>query len=612
MKSIRLSLIVYFLVLLAVALGAVSGFVYESTHRSLLSKKATLARLLQDKEASTSKLVQTQYEDRCREERAKLDEALWSQARTLASLAQSQFQWHRLRLQALYVPGLMTAGLNPNGHVLMPLWLAEGYHRPLAYRLHRIVATEIRFNEDDLPRDEDGQVTEYFQINSEWGNTWRSRSMEDRSFPFDPGTFARARFLEWKFDEVEWEPGRVLRRITLKAPVSRFRVRWGHPPPDFRRSGPQPEGPPRPPMPPERFTEGSSLGIFIHCARDTTRLDTVLAGLQTERDTRLASLRSDLDSDLTQLDAESRSTLDDLRTRLLTIALVTFAATVLGGFWLVRLGLSPLRRLSDAVSQVSEKDFRLPFEESRLPGELQPIVERLKQTLELLQRAFTREKQAAADISHELRTPLAALLTTTEVALRKPRTPDEYRELLTDCRSMGQQMSQLVERLLALARLDAGVDTLRPQEVDAAALAEQCAALVRPLAEARDLSLQVECAKPAPLLADPDKLREILTNLLHNAIEYNRPQGSVAVSVQRTNGHLDLEVRDTGIGIAPQARARIFERFFRADPSREAVGLHAGLGLAIVKGYVDLMGGTIAVDSTEGQGSTFRVQLPAS
>src|SRR5262249_34955461 len=156
------------------------------------------------------------------------------------------------------------------------------------------------------------------------------------------------------------------------------------------------------------------------------------------------------------------------------------------------LGLLPLRRLSYAVSRVSPKDFRLPFDEPHLPGELRPIVDHLNQTLEMLKRAFAREKQAAADISHELRTPLAALLTTIDVALRKPRSPEEYRELLEDCRASGQQMNQLVERLLALARLDAGVDLLRPQQVDVAMLADQCVSLVRPLAEARGLSLEVQ------------------------------------------------------------------------------------------------------------------------
>ena len=104
----------------------------------------------------------------------------------------------------------------------------------------------------------------------------------------------------------------------------------------------------------------------------------------------------------------------------------------------------------------------------------------------------------------------------------------------------------------------------------------------------------------------------MLTNLLHNAIEYNRPDGAIDLTVARQDGRLEVEVRDTGVGIGPEAKAHLFERFYRADPSRAGDGLHAGLGLAIVKGYVDLMGGAIEVESVEGQGSTFRVRLPAS
>jgi signal transduction histidine kinase len=245
-----------------------------------------------------------------------------------------------------------------------------------------------------------------------------------------------------------------------------------------------------------------------------------------------------------------------------------------------------------------------------MPSELRPIVERLTQTLDLLKRAFAREKQAAADISHELRTPLAALLTTIDVALRKNRSAEEYREMLSDCRATGKQITQLVERLLILARLDAGADTLRPRLVDVAELTEQCTTMVRPLAEARGLTLKLHRNGPAEFKTDPDKFREVVTNLLHNAIEYNRPDGSVEVALEEQPGKLQLEVRDTGIGIAPAAREQIFERFYRADPSRAAEGLHAGLGLAIVKGYVDLMGGQIRVDSAEGQGSVFRLQFP--
>jgi heavy metal sensor kinase len=340
--------------------------------------------------------------------------------------------------------------------------------------------------------------------------------------------------------------------------------------------------------------------LFIQCACDLSLLDDKVADSRAKRD-----------AELLRVDEQTDESLAASRRNLLLISLATFLATVFGGFWLVRLGLSPLHKLSVAVGRISAKDFRLPFEDRRLPQELKPIVGRLTETLDQLKRVFTREKQAAADISHELRTPLAALLTTIDVTLRKPRSSEHYRETLEECRASGQQMNLLVERLLALARLDAGVDPVRPQAVDVSELAEQCASLVRPLAEARGLELRVHRNGPAILEADPAKFREVVTNLLHNAIQYNRPHGSVDLSVERQNGNLEVEVKDTGIGISPDARQHIFERFFRADPSRSADGLHAGLGLAIVKGYVDLMGGTIAVESAEGKGSTFRVRLPA-
>src|SRR5262249_8667608 len=144
-----------------------------------------------------------------------------------------------------------------------------------------------------------------------------------------------------------------------------------------------------------------------------------------------------------------------------------------------------------AVSKVSSRDFNLSVDRETMPAELQPITEKLTGTLEQLKRAFAREKQAAADISHELRTPLAALLTTVELALRRPRTPEKYREMFVDCHVSVKYLHQIVERLLSLARLDAGVDRCKPQPVDVAQIAEQCAAVVRPLAEAQGLTLTV-------------------------------------------------------------------------------------------------------------------------
>jgi signal transduction histidine kinase len=217
-----------------------------------------------------------------------------------------------------------------------------------------------------------------------------------------------------------------------------------------------------------------------------------------------------------------------------------------------------------------------------------------------------------ADISHELRTPIASLLATIDVALRKPRTPEQYRLTLDECRGITRQLSQLVERIMTLANLDAGNARTATTRADAAEIADGCAAVMRPIAANVGLKLEVDAEGPLELDTDPDKLREVLINLLHNAVEYNKPDGRVELIGRREGDRIVLTVRDTGIGMTPEVRERIFERFFRADPSRHATGVHAGLGLAIVKEYVERLNGTIHVESEAGVGTTFRVTFPAA
>jgi signal transduction histidine kinase len=259
---------------------------------------------------------------------------------------------------------------------------------------------------------------------------------------------------------------------------------------------------------------------------------------------------------------------------------------------------------------VSEKDFRLPVNQEDLSVELLPIHDRLTDTLGALRAAFEREKQAVADISHELKTPIAALLTGAQVALRKPRTAEEYRAALEECRDTAQRLRRLVDRIMTLASLDAGNDHTTAERVDASDVATECAANVRRVAEEHGLTFSTAVDGDTELVTDPDKLREVLNNLLQNAVEYNRPGGSVGLRVSADRRAVTYEVKDTGIGMTPEVRAKIFERFYRADPSRTQTGVHAGLGLAIVKEYVDRLGGTIDVQSEPGVGSTFRVALP--
>jgi signal transduction histidine kinase len=355
------------------------------------------------------------------------------------------------------------------------------------------------------------------------------------------------------------------------------------------------------PLPPFLMDRGADLFpfVYVHCGRPKAELDGQYAQHASYRDDQLRENARETQTSLTQL-----------RVKLALIGGLTFAALAVGGWLLIGRGVAPIRKLSDAVSRVSEKDFRLPIEERDLSRELLPIHGRLTQTLDELRRAFEREKQAVADISHELKTPLAALLTSQDVSLRKPRTAEQYRATLEECRDISRQLGRLVDRIMTLASLDAGNDHTAFERVDAADVATECAIVVRPLAAAHGIALTTVIDSDAEMSTDPDKLRDVLKNLLHNAVEYNRPGGTVELRVAADRGRVTFAVRDTGIGMTPDVRGKIFERFYRADPSRTQTGVHAGLGLAIVKEYVERLGGTITVESEPGVGSTFRVTLP--
>lgn len=409
--------------------------------------------------------------------------------------------------------------------------------------------------------------------------------------PFDLEAVERDPDFEFKHDDIVIPGPGECRRVVLAG-----RLAWYGLP-----SQPPVRGGFGPLRPADRIGPDFVIRVFAHAARPLSELAQQLKSDERDRDIQLARVR-----------AETRDGLAHLRAWLGGIVGTSFLALVVGGGVIVARGLAPLHKLSHAVSRVSEKDFRLPVGPDELSRELAPIHDRLTRTFDLLRRAFAREKQAVADLSHELRTPIASLLATIDVALRKPRSPDQYRATLEDCRAIAKQLGHLVERIMTLASLDAG--TVRPAvgRADAAAVAAACGAVIRPLAEAHGLTFVAPPAPAAGLDTDPDQLREILVNLLHNAVEYNRPGGRVELHVRRHNGRVVFEVRDTGIGMTADIREKIFERFYRADPSRHATGVHAGLGLAIVKEYVDRLGGAIEVESEPGEGSTFRVAFPAA
>lgn len=628
MWSIRRSLTAYLLVLLAATLGVVGVVIDQLT-----------GRVLEARERAAVELAESRYQDRVRDERQRVDDNLLAQARTLGDVMQTQY-WVRVPQEfAKFRAGYLIAQLGGGQSPLFGAGYTAGFwHFPQppqppsqwAYPsatfgslIQHHFATNLHIDPGYLKHiDEEDRSSDYFQINTLTGRIWRSLSLETHTLPFDPKPFDHGTLVEWRYSDVQLGPNSpVIRRVVLKIPLftgqgfpSRpprmrgperergpgpDRDRDRGPPPDRNPSDRSGRAPPAPPTPTQILEAVPKL--YVQCGRPLSAIER-----------RLDMFSDDRDEDLAKIRAEISSERITLRTRIAGIGVLAFLIAAVGGPLLVGRGLSPVEKLSDAVSHVSEKDFRLPHDGRLLPAELAPIHARLTQTLDLLRRAFAREKQAVADISHELRTPIASLLATIDVSLRKPRTPEQYRTTLEDCRSIARQLGRLVERIMTLASFDAGSVQTAVALIDADELATACGAVIRPLAEAHGLTFALQSEGPVDLETDPDKLREVLINLLHNAVEYNRPGGKVSLHVRKDNQSVVFEVQDTGIGMSPEVQEKIFERFYRADSSRHSTGVHAGLGLAIVKEYMGRLNGAITVESRPDVGSTFRVTLPVA
>jgi heavy metal sensor kinase len=282
-----------------------------------------------------------------------------------------------------------------------------------------------------------------------------------------------------------------------------------------------------------------------------------------------------------------------------------------GGYWLSRRALTPVDQISREARSISAQNLSSRLVVPHTRDELQRLSETLNGMLERLEQAFRRITQFTADASHELRTPVALMRTRAELALRRPRSDEEYRETLQQILEDLQRTSFLIENLMLLARADSGAEALQRTRINMVESLDEACLEGRTLAETKQISFLAELPQsPLWIEGESNSLRRLFLILLDNAVKFTPPQGRITVSLASSDGCAVAEVRDTGIGIAPDDLPHIFERFFRADRARSRETGGAGLGLSIGQWITQAHGGTISASSKPGEGSVFRVRIP--
>jgi two-component system OmpR family sensor kinase len=304
-----------------------------------------------------------------------------------------------------------------------------------------------------------------------------------------------------------------------------------------------------------------------------------------------------------------------LLTAMLWTAPFVIAASLLVTLWLGDRSLRPMADIIDEIEAITDGRSL----HKRLGGpegyeELVRLTVTLNQMLARLERSFSTLRRFTADASHELKTPLTVLRAGIERSITHPRVPDDVMATLEETLFEVNRMAELVDSLLTLARVDEGRAPLQLETLDLRDLLAEVAETASILGEQANVDVEVVVPEePCPFRGDHGRMRQLLMNLLTNAIKYTPPEGRVTIRASRRDGSLIVTVSDTGIGIAPGDLPYIFDRFWRADPARSRTGDRpgAGLGLAISRWIAEAHGGAIEVQSRPGRGTTFTITIPA-
>jgi len=305
------------------------------------------------------------------------------------------------------------------------------------------------------------------------------------------------------------------------------------------------------------------------------------------------------------------NTLSAFRIYLLMLAPLALLVAASGGYWLSRRALAPVDAIVGTARQIGGTNLDSRLKQLHTGDELERLSNTLNEMLDRIEGAFRRVTQFTADASHELRTPVSLIRTEAELALRRSRDGEQYKESLQHILREAERTTALIEELLTLARADSGSESLKMHPLNVRDALRDVAEGWRPVATMCNLEFRDKLeVGELFVIGDETALRRVVNILLDNAFKFTAAPGIVDLSLKQKDDKVVITVRDSGVGIAPEEQGKIFERFYRVDKVRSRETQGAGLGLSIAQWIVQQHGGTLRVESELGKGSAFRVELP--
>lgn len=310
------------------------------------------------------------------------------------------------------------------------------------------------------------------------------------------------------------------------------------------------------------------------------------------------------------LDQMTESLAGFRRVALAILVMSPLAAIGLGGF-LARRSLRPVRRIIETARSIGTRDLRTRLVLSGTGDEMDQLSSTLNSMLDRIEQKVREIQRFTANASHELKTPLTALRGNAELALSRERSREELRLVVEENIAQYERLQRIAEDLLLLARIDAHDINLERKPVSLDAVLEDVRDLYAPIAEEKELHFVVEKPQGLVVVGDGGRLRQVVGNLVDNAIKYTPAPGRVTLSASLENGSAAIRVSDTGVGIPVDDLPKVFDRFYRADPARSSSSVPgAGLGLSICRSIIEAHSGTIRIESVPGGGTTVSVFLP--